>query len=296
MARFKQEGPADGNKDGQGQLGRWWVDDKGRLLPYDLIARGRGDARISYQHYGMVALHMGRHSALLRWDVQHVDPRSIRGAATILTRRSSQTDITLEFFWGGWRREPGYKLAEAFARMTELASFRQVDPFTGAAMMLRPIDDALHNEGPLIGAAFKRWDQARGDLAMSEFASVLPFSLTFRVDREETALHFGEVGIASAAVNVWGTDWAKGAPGRACHRSQPDFEYDDRVCAAYYDVLRTGEPRLEHVRALIRREHSDPAWLSYRRLVLRARDRMGVPTVVSLCDLSNDLALPFMAA
>lgn len=295
MARFRQKYAAYGGDDNVADLGRWFVDDQGRLLPYDSFAVDRARARMALQHLGMVALLLEHGVATIRWDVAGVNPDSIREAAAYLATRPQATDIALEFYWGGWRREPGYSLADAFARMAGIARYKEVDPFTGSALIPRPIGAAERDEGALISKAFINWDRARGDLSKQALGGMEPFFLTFRADRRETALHFRHVGAASAGVMVWGSAWAEGAPGRVCHRTQPDFEYDDRVCATYYDVLETGEPRMEHVRALIRRENSDPAWLSYRRLVVRGRDRMGVPTVISLCDLSNDLALPFMA-
>lgn len=297
MARFQQDNlVAYGGETDATDLGRWWVDDQGRLLPYDQIARCLTDARVAYRHYGMVAVQLEPRTATIKWDVARVNADSIRGAAAILARRSPDTVITLQFFWGGWRRESGYTLATAFERMTKLAEFRDVEPFTGSALIPRPIAAAEREEGAMIARAFMNWDRSRGDLAHPEFMRMMPFFLTFRADRHETSLYFHHVGAASAGVGVWGQAWANDAPGRICHRSQPDFEFDDRVCATYYDVLETGEPRLEHVRAVIHRENQDPAWLSYRRLVVRGRDRMGAPTVVSLCDLSNDLAVPFMAS
>lgn len=179
--------------------------------------------------------------------------------------------------------------------MRDLVPFRDVSPFTGAALVTRPIGLAECEEGDLIGKAFKAWDLADGNLAARDFGSLMPYYLTFRPDRRESGLDFGHVGDATAAISVWGSEWAKDAVGRACHRSQPDFEFDDRVCEAYYEVFEAGKPHLDHVCALIHRENMDPVWLSYRRLVVRARDNMGVPTVVSVCDLSNNLSVPFMA-
>lgn len=277
-------------------VGRWWVDDSGRLLPHHMIADNRVAARIAFTHYGMANVSLDRYAATIRWNIATISDDSMAWAAMTVAQRHPQTEITLEFFWGGWRCEPGYDIAGALERITQLATYRYVDPFIGSAMVERPIDDAMGSEGVLIAKTFDSWERSAGSLTHEHMSLLSPFFLTFRPDRSERDLRFGHVGLSSAGVNVWGVDWAREAPGRVCHRSQPDFEYDDRVCETYYRVLETGEPQLEHVRALIRRENCDPAWLSYRRLVVPARDRMGVPTVVSVCTLGNDLAIPFMAA
>lgn len=296
MTRFQYISPMTGVHSGAPAIGLWWVDDSGRLHPHDSTPFQRHQSRVAFSHYGMVFLLIGRRSVTVRWNVDAVADGSIVGAARALAQLDSTIDITLEFFWGGWRREPGYRLADAFARMADLALFRDVDPFTGSALVQRQVSGIGTDEGALVWKTFEAWDGSKGDLSTEDLAAMMPYFLTFVQDRRETALHFDHVGHTSAGVSVWGAAWAADALGRVCHRSQPDYEFDDRVCETYYDVLETGEPRLEHVRAIIRRENADPAWLSYRRLVVRARDRMGVPTVVSLCDLCNDLSVPFMAA
>ncbi len=296
MARFHAFVPMAGARFSAPGIGRWWVDDSGRLHLHDNTPLMRTESRVAFSHYGMVFLLIGRRTAIVRWNVASVAEGSIVGAARALVQLDPTIDVTLEFYWGGWRREPGYNVAGAFRRMSDLEPFRDVNPFTGSALVSRPISAAMNEEGDLISKVFKAWDLADGDLAARDFGGLLPYYLTFRPNQHETGLDFGHVGNASAAISVWGKEWAKDAPGRACHRSQPDFEFDDRVCETYYEVMETGKPQLEHIRALIHRENTEPSWLSYRRLVVRARDNLGVPTVVSVCDLSNELSVPFMAA
>jgi len=118
----------------------------------------------------------------------------------------------------------------------------------------------------------------------------------FRPGRREEVLNFMHVGARSAAVRVFGRDWAKFAVGREAERSQPDFEFDDRVCDAYDLVRQTGEPYVDHIRAAIRRNGADPVWVPYRRLVVPARTAKGDPIVMSICDVRQDIDIPFMTA
>ena len=162
----------------------------------------------------------------------------------------------------------------------------------------RPLAD-VRNEGELIRTAYEGWD-SRG----SEFSHahdnglwrVAKFALGFRHDRRESYLVFDHIGEAASATHVFGRKWAATAFGRECDRSQPDFEFDERVCDVYEQVLNSGEPWLDHIRALIHIEGKDPIWVPYRRLVVPAKDRMGAPIVVSICDIRQDVDIPFMPA
>jgi len=60
--------------------------------------------------------------------------------------------------------------------------------------------------------------------------------------------------------------------------------------------LENGAPMVDHIRGIIRRDGADPIWVPYRRLVVPTRNRLGAPIVVSICDIRQDLAIPFMTA
>ncbi len=115
-------------------------------------------------------------------------------------------------------------------------------------------------------------------------------------DRATHQLVFDHIGNKSGSVHVFGEEWAARALKQRCTRTQPDYEFDDRVCDAYQMVMESGEPLVDHIRAIIRRDGDDPVWVPYRRIVLPTRDRFGTPIVVSICDIRQDLAIPFMAA
>jgi len=108
MARFHRFVPMAGVRESAPGVGRWWVDDSGRLHAHDNTPFMRIQTRVAFSHYGMVFLLIGRRTAILRWNVASVAEGSIVGAARALAQLDPTIDVTLEFFWGGWR--PGTRL------------------------------------------------------------------------------------------------------------------------------------------------------------------------------------------
>lgn len=277
---------------------RWWVDNDGRFLPASIIANDRPSRRRAFRHLGMVEVVQGPKSIILRWDVKNVIPAGIMTAAYFLARQPKENQISLEFFWGAWSSEPQVNAAAALARIIEIESYRNAEPFSGVRLAERPLDD-VRAEGELITKAFESWDRGGSYFLPNtndSLGTLGQYALSFKRDRSDDHLVFDYIGRASGAVRVFGGAWAETALGRPCHRSQPDYEFDDRVCAVYQRVLDTGEPVVDHVRAIIRQDGGDPAWVPYRRLVVPSRDRMGVPVVLSICDVRHDLVIPFMSA
>ena len=68
--------------------------------------------------------------------------------------------------------------------------------------------------------------------------------------------------------------------------------YDFRVSAAYWDVIKTGEPRYDHVRALIHIDGSEPFWVSYERLLTYGIIDAGKPAVVCLVNRTQNISIP----
>lgn len=276
-----------------------WIDDAGREIPHDFIAYELGARRRAFGHLGMVEVVMHSHSIIVRWNVKHAATPAIFTAAAILAELGTSKDVTLEFFWGGWIRERDYTPARALRRMIDIAPYADVDPFLGTKVLTRD-PTLVREEGHLIRSAFEYWDshalkkpRRRGPDGMGEFSN---YSLAFSYDRSETEMLVRHVGRSSTAVSVFGQDWATTSIGRPCVRSQPDFEYEDRVCKDYERVIATGDVQVDHVRAFIRRPDNDPVWFTYRRLLMRARDSMGVPTLVAFSEWDENIDIPIMAA
>jgi len=279
-------------------LGRWWVDDQGRFIDYVRVGSTRTSHRVSLRLLGMIEVVAEKNTVHIRWDVTSVLGAAIVSVGLFMSKRHVDTHITLEFFWGAWNREFFNKSSTALARMSELATFRTIEPFKGVKRSIRSVSN-IRSEGDLLSKSFELWNEGKGHFAKGHNYSLgrmSSYALSFRYEERSARLVFDHIGEKSGSIQVFGKEWAKDALGRNCDRSQPDFEFDERVCDAYHDVLETGEPMVDHIRAIIRRDGSDPVWVPYRRLVVPTKDRLGAPIVVSTCDIRQDLAISFMAS
>lgn len=285
--------------------GRWWIDDAGRFIRHGCVETCRSARHRAFDYLGMVEIIAASRSVTMRWAVRHVAPAAMMTAAHFLASRAPGTSIDLEYRWGAWSREifstevnAGMNAqARALARMTFIGRYRHTRPYTGTQQAAFDPDRVLH-EGGLLAAAFRAWEKsgkayAKGD--SEALGPLAPHTLTFREVRDGMEFAFDHIGASASAVQIFGRDWARTAVGRRCDRSQPDFEYDERVCAIYRHVSDTSQPVYDHIRAVIRRAGADPIWVPYRRLVLPMRDRFGVPVVASVCEVSQDIGIPFMA-
>lgn len=276
--------------------GTWWLDDSGRYLPHDFVPTDLESRRRAFRFLNLVEVEIGPAGIKLRWDTSCVSSSSIIAAAGFLCTQRAETHVTLEFFWGAWNVESLHTPASAMQRMAGLAGYRDVEPYRRTMTMRRPLA-GVRDESALIRTAFEAWDSRGVEFSHaldSGLWQVAKFALGFRRDRRDSHLIFDHIGEAACATHVFGRKWAATAFGRECDRSQPDFEFDERVCDVYEEVLKSGEPWLDHIRALIHIDNNDPIWVPYRRLVVPARDRMGAPVVVSICDIRQDVDIPFM--
>ncbi|MEX0694422.1 MAG: hypothetical protein WD075_08275 [Rhodospirillales bacterium] len=291
----KTSKPVTGEQQG---VGRWWIDDSGRYLRHSLIDQDRKARRRAFDHLRMVEVIVDPHAIRLRWDVSQAAISAMIAAAHLLAISKPDTQVHLEFFWGAWNREFKYTTASAIARIAETAHFRTITPFKGTKRVVCPVSTIMHEDG-ILAHGFRMWerDGARFSTAdVDKFATLAPYALVLRQDPQKDALVFQHIGIASGAARIFGSSWAKSALGRRCDRSQPDFEFEDRVCSPFLSVIEDGEPIVDHVRAVIRRPGHDPVWVPYQRLLIPARDRFGAPLVISLCDVRQDVSIAFMAA
>ncbi len=276
-------------------IGLCWIDDSGKFINHSCVVAERMARRRAFGYLRMVELISTKHAVCLRWDVSKVSPSAMISAAHFIAKRSPGTQINLEYFWGAWNREIFLNTAQAIARITNLAAYRTVIPFEQTKRLVRSFSTIMQDEGALLATTFRTWERKQTASSVTNphtFGALAKYTLVFRYNEKQDDLFFGHIGNHSGAMRVFGSAWAETALGRRCDRSQPDFEYDSRACAAYRDVMIRGEPVLDHVRAVIRLEGRDPIWVPYRRLVLPARDRFGAP----VCEIDQNLAIPFMAA
>ncbi len=279
-------------------IGRWWIDDSGRYIRHSFVDTDRKARRRAFDHLRMVEVITDAHSIRLRWDVAHAAISAMIAAAHLLTTRSPDTHVHLEFFWGAWNREFKYSTASAIARIAETAHYRTITPFKATKRVVCPVSTIMNEDG-ILANGFRMWERDGARFSITDedkFSTLAPYALVLRQDHKKDALIFQHIGVASGAGRIFGNKWAQMAIGQRCDRSQPDFEFEDRVCGPFQTVIEDGEPIVDHVRAVIHRPGQDPVWVPYQRLIIPGRDRFGAPLVISLCDVRQDVAIAFMAA
>ena len=88
---------------------------------------------------GMVEIIAERTALRVRWDVASASNDAIIAVGLFLSTRLKSVRVTLEFYWGAWNLEILTQNSNALSRMSELASFRKVEPFKGMKRAVRPL-------------------------------------------------------------------------------------------------------------------------------------------------------------
>lgn len=290
--------------------GLWWVDDTGRWNAADPRASGPYGAnpigtslehqQIAYRHLGMAKVRVRANTCEIAWDVKHVDDGTFSALKDFLTARPRIGRIQLNFYFGAWQREVWRDSQPATSRLMETAAFRELTPFQGVTIRNVTVDDEAVG-AKTIRRVYEAWERTqgrrrRGGAADDELASLKSQLLMFRPRDRDGLLHFTEVGRKSALARVLGRGWATSAIGKPYDRGQSDHAYEDRVTAGYAQVMETGEPRLDQIRAVIRPDNGEPVWASYQRLLVRSHEADGSPRLACFSYLTQDLNIPFPAA
>ncbi len=147
--------------------GRWWIDDNGQSIDHARVGQDRDSRHVAFRYLGMIEVICKANTVHLQWDVVSVSNAAIIAAGFFLSKQKPGTHIILEFFWGAWNREYYAQTSEALLRITELETFRTVEPFKGIKRSLRPISD-VRNEGTLIRQSFELWDRKQSFFAKGD--------------------------------------------------------------------------------------------------------------------------------
>ena len=287
-------------------FGHWWVDDDGAWnfwgldRPNDPEDRERAEQsfrRFALHRLGMVQVTLRPGKAVVEFDLHRADDTALDATVDFFATAADSGGAELRFFHQAWNIERHPSAAALARRIDEVRSFRDVvlantvttlrRPLSARAMISRRVCDAL------------RLVEARGSgLALLDCADVSPHLMIYRRDDRLGSGHWVSLyaGGQSGCAWVYGEDWIREARGRPYRIDEPGRRYSVSVMKAYAGVLDTGEPRLDHIRAIMRRPGKDPLWVPYQRLLFRAAADNGEPLLCCLSDITQDIAIPFMRA
>jgi len=290
----------------------WWIDDGGRWLnfgaeyanrfPECYFPKGEHRHGPAFDMLGMVKVTDYPRLIDVHWDIRHVTPGALDAVLNHLIRldivRNEKPMIALKFFFGAWNSELYDSPDKAVDRILELSEYADVTPSN--AITIANVDlDRIGYSHPLVREFYDRWRAMDGILESGpsgDLGGLKDRSLILGLDSLDERLIYRSAGKNSMAGHLLGSDWPFEVLGMEVDRCNSDDEYESEVCSDYPDVLVSGEPRLDHIRAFFQLDGDDPMWLNYQRLLLPWKTRSGEPLVMCFSQPSQTLEVPFLEA
>jgi hypothetical protein len=288
------------------KFGHWWVDDDGAWnfwglnRPRDPVTAEKAERtfrRVALHRLGMVRVARQSSRTVIEFDLQRVDDTALDATVEFVASAGHPGPVELRFLHRAWNIEGHFDAPVAARRIQEVRSFRDVVLANTVTTLKRPLSARAMISPRLCDAL--RLVEARGaKLTVLDCAELMPHLIIYRRDDRLGSGHWVSLyaGGHSGGAWVFGQDWVREAPGRPFQIDEPGRQYSFNVMQAYAGVLDTGEPRLDHIRAIIRRPGKDPLWAPYERLLFRAVTEDGEPVLCCLSAITQDIAIPFMRA
>ncbi len=287
-------------------FGHWWVDDEGAWNFWGLDRPNasengeqaeRSFRRIALHRLGMVQVAPRRGQAVVEFDLHRVHDAALNATVDFLTTAANLGQVELRFYQRAWNIECHPNGAMAARRIEEVRSFSAVALANSVTTVRQPL--SIKGTGsPLLRGALRLADSRATKLTLAECAELIPHLMIYRRDERSAVGNWVSLfaGNRSGCAWVYGRDWVREARGRPYQIEEPGRRYSFNVMKAYAGVLDTGEPRLDHIRAIMRRPGKDPLWVPYERLLFRAAAKTGEPQLCCLSRITQDIAIPFMRA
>ena len=294
------------SKDFESKFGHWWVDDEGAwnfwgldrpIAPEDRERLALGFRRMALHRLGMVQVTLRPSKALVEFDLHRVNDTALDATVDFLAGAANPGGIELRFFHQAWNIERYHDAAVAARRIEEVRDFRGV-VFANTVTSLNQSLSAGSALTPPLRDAFRLVEDRTAKLTLLECRDLISHLMIYRREDRIGLGHWVSVcaGNQAGAAWVFGQDWAREARGRPYQIDEPGRRYSYSVMQAYAGVLETGEPRLDHIRAIMRRPNKDPLWVPYERLLFRAATEDGEPLLCCLSGITQDISIPFMRA
>ncbi|MBT3556277.1 MAG: hypothetical protein HN644_06940 [Rhodospirillales bacterium] len=290
----------------------WWIDDAGawheannsyaERFPDCTLPELTQRQGPLFRELGMIKVAQIGGVVDIQWDVRQASQEAVRSMFYFLlayeTPGSGNFLVTLRYFFGAWNSERFPTTQEALDRISELSaceSFEADESITIANVALDHIDES-HTD---IAWAYTVWRKAdgffknvpEGDLERLK-------SRTFSMRPDALGKHFiiVDAGNHSLSVALLGQDWPRLAVGTTPQHCFSDEDYEAAMSEDYAGVMRSGVPKLDHVRAFVHLSGDDPIWLNYERLLLPWRTHAGGPLLMCCSEASQDLDVDFLDA
>lgn len=265
----------------------WWVSN-GFWYPPIAARVLVTDLDLLYRETGLVRVRTANQRVSLWWDVDNVEPESLRTIINYLDRLQDETyEITLNFMKVGWSEERFQDALAALDRIEQVQSYRGVELLPDTRVQRVPLSEISCSAGLLRMAYATTAEPDWFDRLLG--GPLARFGLFFMRHNSVDPLTFGHVGQDSECARMLGETWRAQAIGRPSDCAFTDERFDHRISYSYEDSLETGEPILEHIVGLI---DIGPhyIWRPYQRLLLPNGHRLAC-----FARVTQEIVCPFLA-
>jgi len=286
--------------------GECWIDECGHLHFVGEYANNPNfrqpirptyeDQGHAFRYLGMAQLKFNLLRIIVRWDVSCVADDAIEGVLNYLDECQFGQDIVLNFYYNGWSTETFSNPQLAIQRIQKVMLYREV--VMSKDVLIHKVNIAEVSQSTfLIKRAFGSWERSNGKLPGhqdSEHMSIFEKMLIMVPNQSGDGVIRWHVGRESTAKKVFGIKWTRNAILKGVTSDGPEGRYLSQINTSYMQTILSGVPRLEHIRALIERNGHEPVWFPYHRLLTPTVLLDGTPAVISMTDITERLAIPFM--
>ncbi len=242
---------------------RIWIHN-GNVEPVTSLNTHTAEQEEQFLKVGSVRLTTGHLGTEIRWTVNSPCVTSLFKAIQWIN--SARGPFILRFFAIGWFEEM-YREPAAAVRRIEQVLARGDRHFTSRVFIKEAERDTATMptvmKDALLGQSFQ--PEYAVDCEYDEHSNL------FRVER---------VGPKSAIGRVWGTYTSS-------HPCQSIGSFSDPVSACYIDVLKSNQPRYDHVLAALRLPDNALHWVPYHRVIFPKRNDNGQRGVAVIAQIAR---------
>ncbi len=254
------------------------------------------EQQTAYRQLGLVKASLTPTTITFRWDVWYAAPEAIESMVEFLEIDKQPRRIVLDFFYGGWVTETFYVPSVAVARIRQTTSFRAVELIDTIFVQEQQFD-SIQDSSDVIKRGYEYFEKTGHLFDVGDeqaFKTLYSKALVYAEGESEEFFLRLHVGHNAAIARVTQTSLPYSSIVSSGVVSRPSGRYGKMVSAAYNGVLQKREPRLHHVRALFRRDDSEPFWVPYQRLLYPSELSDGTPVFICLSDITENVNIPFL--
>ena len=123
---------------------------------------------------------------------------------------------------------------------------------------------------------------------------LLDLALILELSEDGQDLSYNHIGHRSALVTAFGQEICQNLLGSSFNSAPSTPHGGNMFLKSYLDVINTGQPRHDHVRAIMRAPGLERFWIDYQRLVFSWMGDKGRPQLGIICSFTQETDIPFL--